>query len=50
MFASNFPVDKISCGYTEMWNAFKIVTKARTDEEKDCLFHDTAKKVYKLGK
>jgi len=34
MFASNFPVDKVSCGYTEMWNAYKIITKDLTEESK----------------
>jgi predicted TIM-barrel fold metal-dependent hydrolase len=32
MFASNFPVDKVGCGYTEMWNAFKIITKQRSED------------------
>ena len=27
MFESNFPPDKQSGGYTELWNAFKIITK-----------------------
>ena len=26
MFESNFPPDKQSCGYTELWNAFKRIT------------------------
>ena len=26
-FASNFPVDKVGCGYTELWNAYKIIVR-----------------------
>ena len=29
MFESNFPPDKQSCGYTELWNAFKRITVRR---------------------
>lgn len=50
MFASNFPVDAASCGYTIMWNAFKLVCdKEEWGQKEQCkLFHDTAQKVYKL--
>ena len=27
MFESNFPVDKLSCSYTVLWNQFKKLTK-----------------------
>src|SRR3546814_16089475 len=42
MFESNFPVDKQSCGYTELWNAFKIASAALSPDERRALFHDTA--------
>ncbi|CAM4133675.1 Amidohydrolase-related domain-containing protein [Bordetella tumbae] len=48
MFESNFPVDKQSCGYGALWNAFKRLTRSYTDSERACLFHDTAKKFYRL--
>lgn len=48
MFESNFPVDKISCSYRVLWNAFKRVVQAFTDDEKRMLFHDTAVRVYRL--
>ncbi|GHP12286.1 hypothetical protein PPROV_001101400 [Pycnococcus provasolii] len=50
MFESNFPVDKTSCGYTTLWNAFKRVTLDRgcTGDEVAMLFAGTAKRVYRL--
>ena len=48
MFESNFPVDKVSCGYTVLWNAFKRIAAGFTDAEKRALFHDTAARVYRL--
>jgi predicted TIM-barrel fold metal-dependent hydrolase len=48
MFESNFPVDKLSCSYGVLWNAFKKVAKNFSAGEKAALFHDTAKRVYKL--
>jgi predicted TIM-barrel fold metal-dependent hydrolase len=49
MFESNFPVDKASCSYTVLWNAFKRITSGATASEKAKLFHDTAARVYRLG-
>ena len=34
MFESNFPPDKQSCGYTELWNAFKRITAGASAAEK----------------
>jgi len=48
MFESNFPVDKVSCSYTVVWNAFKKLTKDYSVSEKAALFHDTATRVYRL--
>jgi len=50
MFASNFPVDGISCSYTVLWNSFKIVASdyGWNEEQKNKLFHDNAKMVYSL--
>jgi predicted TIM-barrel fold metal-dependent hydrolase len=48
MFESNFPVDKISCSYPVLWNAFKRMTAAYSVDERAKLFHDTAKRVYRL--
>ncbi|GMV64132.1 MAG: amidohydrolase [Parvibaculum sp.] len=49
MFESNFPVDKLSCSYGVLWNAFKKIAKGFSEAEKASLFHDTAKRVYRLA-
>ena len=48
MFASNFPVDKVSGGYTQVFNAFKIIVRDFKQEDKQKLFHDNAERVYRL--
>lgn len=48
MFESNFPVDKISCSYTVLWNSFKRMTKDFSPTERAALFHDTAVRAYRL--
>ncbi len=48
MFESNFPVDKLSCSYTVLWNSFKLMTKSYSASERAQLFHDTAARVYRV--
>lgn len=50
MFESNFPVDRASCSYTVLWNAFKRIAMARgcDSEQMAALFGGTAKQVYNL--
>ena len=48
MFESNFPPDKQSCGYTELWNAFKRITAGASAEEKKALYSGTAVRVYSM--
>lgn len=48
MMESNFPVDKQSCSYPVMWNAMKKIVKDFSADEKAALFHDTAKRIYRL--
>ncbi len=48
MFESNFPPDKQSCGYTELWNAFKRITAAASAAEKRALYSGTAARVYRI--
>jgi Uncharacterised protein family (UPF0014)/Amidohydrolase len=48
MFESNFPPDKQSGGYTELWNAFKRVTSGASAAEKMALYSGTAARVYRL--
>ncbi len=50
MFESNFPVDKASCSYTVLWNAFKRLTSGCSAADKAKLFHDTAARVYRLDR
>jgi L-fuconolactonase len=49
MFESNFPVDKGSCGYQMLWNAFKRIAAGCSATEKAALFSATATKFYRLG-
>jgi predicted TIM-barrel fold metal-dependent hydrolase len=49
MFESNFPVDKQSLSYDALWNAFKLLTAACSDDERALLFSGTARRVYELG-
>lgn len=49
MFESNFPVDKQSCSYPVLWNAFKKLAAGFSDSEKASLFHDTAARAYRLA-
>lgn len=48
MFESNFPPDKQSCGYGELWNAFKRITSGASPAEKTALYSGTAARVYKI--
>jgi predicted TIM-barrel fold metal-dependent hydrolase len=48
MFESNFPVDKVSCSYAVLWNAFKKIANGFSEAEKAAMFHDTAASVYRL--
>ena len=48
MFESNFPVDKGSCSYGVLWNAFKILAKNMSKDEKNKLFKQNASRIYKI--
>ena len=48
MFESNFPVDKPSCSYRVLWNAFKRIAAEASVVEKILLFKETATKFYRL--
>jgi len=48
MFESNFPVEKASCSYTVLWNAFKRLAADYSTAEKAKLFHGNAARVYRL--
>lgn len=46
MMESNFPMDKITCSYTILFNALKKTVKNYSQEDKIKLFETTALKVY----
>ncbi len=48
MFESNFPVEKQSCSYTVLWNAFKRITAPFSESEKTDMFLDVARWVYRI--
>ena len=52
MFESNFPVDRWGTSYRALWNAFKRIAwdvrLGLSDEDRDALFHGTAKRVYNI--
>jgi L-fuconolactonase len=49
MFESNFPVDKVSCSYRVLWNAFKKMTADLPAADRIQLFSGTATRVYRLS-
>jgi len=48
MFESNFPVDRVSCGYDVLWNALKRIASGASADEKAQLFKATARRFYRL--
>ena len=48
MFESNFPMDKVSCSYGVLWNAFERIAARYSSAEQDALFHDNAMRFYRL--
>lgn len=49
MFESNFPVDKGSCNYVSVWNAFKIMCAGYPAAVRRAMLAGTANRVYALG-
>ncbi|MEE2777474.1 MAG: amidohydrolase family protein [Acidobacteriota bacterium] len=48
MFESNFPVDRVSCSYSVLYNAFKRIAAGSSADEKAALFRTTAETAYRL--
>ena len=50
MFASNFPMDKVSIGYEQLWNVFSIVAAdaGLSEPQEAALFADNAAAFYRL--
>lgn len=49
MFASNFPMDKVSLGFEQLYDAYRELVAARPEPEQRALFHDTAVRCYRLA-
>jgi predicted TIM-barrel fold metal-dependent hydrolase len=49
MFASNFPVDRLSSDYNRIWQAFDRITANFSAPERQALFHDNAIRYYRLS-
>jgi predicted TIM-barrel fold metal-dependent hydrolase len=49
MFESNFPVDKGSCSYVSLWNAFKLLCAGYPADQRRTMLAGTANRVYKLN-
>lgn len=49
MFASNFPVDKLTSDYPTLWNAFSAITKGLSELEIDALYRANSTKFYRIG-
>lgn len=48
MLASNFPVDKLFGRFAPLWRAFDEITRNFTAEERAGMFHDNARRIYRL--
>jgi predicted TIM-barrel fold metal-dependent hydrolase len=48
MFASNYPVDSLVAGYGEIFGGFLEITSAMRHEDRLKLFHDNAKRIYRI--
>lgn len=49
MFESNFPVDRVSCSYQVLWNAFKKIAAGFSADDKAWMFHRTAAETYRIA-
>jgi predicted TIM-barrel fold metal-dependent hydrolase len=48
MFASNFPVDKMSREYGAYWKAFEEITRGFSEGERTALFSANAERLYRI--
>ena len=46
---SNFPADKVTCGYGILWNAMKRITHGFSATEKAGFYRDSAVRIYRLA-
>ncbi|MCX4246065.1 amidohydrolase family protein [Paraliomyxa miuraensis] len=50
MFASNFPMDKVSLGFERLYDAYRELVAGRPLAEQRALFHDNALACYRLSR
>ncbi|HEY9348415.1 MAG TPA: amidohydrolase family protein, partial [Inquilinus sp.] len=48
LFESNFPVDKQSCSYSALANAFKRLTRGFSEAERSAFFSHNAARTYRI--
>ncbi|MEM7152587.1 MAG: amidohydrolase family protein [Myxococcota bacterium] len=48
MFASNFPMDKVSLGFEQLYDGYRTLVESRPEAEQRALFHDNAQRIYSL--
>ncbi|WP_439171962.1 amidohydrolase family protein [Enterobacter hormaechei] len=48
MAGSDYPPDGLSAGFVPLWNAFKYITQAASEDEKHAFFCATAARVYQI--
>ena len=48
MLGSNFPVDKLYCGYETLWQAYVEICSDFSEDERRDLFYNTAARFYRL--
>jgi L-fuconolactonase len=48
MASSNFPVEKVACSYGTMWNTFKRLLSAASEDERCAVLSGTASRLYRV--
>ncbi len=48
MFASNFPVDRLTASFATIFEGFDTITRDFTDTERRALFRDNAERLYRM--
>ncbi|MCY7318618.1 MAG: amidohydrolase family protein, partial [Ramlibacter sp.] len=49
MFASNFPVDGMCASFETIFNGFAQIVEGFSPPEQSALFHDNAKRIYRIA-
>jgi predicted TIM-barrel fold metal-dependent hydrolase len=48
MFASNFPVDRLFSGYSNLWHAYASIVSGASESERTALFRGNAERIYRI--